>query len=127
MNTKHRIVIGYLVSAVPGAVMLLTAALKISHQSTAVHNFVTKFGLSERLLTPLGVLEIVCTALYFAPRFSAVGAILLTGYLGGATVTELRASGDFWFAVLMGMLVWLGLALRDSRVAAALGRSELIT
>jgi hypothetical protein len=127
MNANRRRTIGYLVSAVPGIVMLLTAALKIAHHPSAVENFVVKFGLSERLLTPLGVLEIICTGFYMAPRVSTVGAILLTGYLGGAIATELRASGDVWFAVLMAGIVWLGLAVRESRVAVALGRREPIT
>jgi hypothetical protein len=127
MKTKTKRTIGYVVSAVPGIVMLLTAVLKLSHHPSAVDSFVHEFGISAALLAPLCILQLVGTGLYLAPRFAFLGAILLTGYLGGATVTELRAARDVWFPVLMGLFVWLGLALRDSRVAVALGRTEPIT
>ena len=66
----------------------------------------------------LGVLELACTALYVIPRTSVLGAILLTGYLGGATVTHLRIGEPFWGPPLVGVFLWGGLYLRDPRLRA---------
>ncbi len=64
------------------------------------------------LLPPLGTLEICITLLYLIPRTSFLGAILITGYLGGAIFTHLRI-GEPWFVqALLGVVAWLGLALR---------------
>ncbi|MGI8521490.1 MAG: DoxX family protein, partial [Actinomycetota bacterium] len=65
----------------------------------------------------LGLILIVCTVLYAVPRTAVLGAILLTGYLGGATATQVRVeSPSFWFPVLLGVLAWAGLYLRDARL-----------
>lgn len=123
MNAKRRRAIGYLVSAVPGTVVLPTAALKISHHPSAVENFVTQFGISESLLTPLGVLEIVCTALYFASLSSGrfVGWLSWRGHRDGAT----RPSHTRIPISTANQTSAEGRS--DSRVAVALGRTESIT
>jgi hypothetical protein len=68
----------------------------------------------------IGVLELVCLALYAVPRTSVIGAVLLTGYLGGAFCAQLRIDAPLWstllFPVYVGALVWAGLYLRDQRV-----------
>jgi hypothetical protein len=58
----------------------------------------------------------VSTALYLIPRTSTLGAILLTGYLGGATATHVRVGEPFYFPVIFGALIWLGLLLREPRL-----------
>jgi hypothetical protein len=72
----------------------------------------------------LGILALICTALYAVPRTSLIGAILLTGYLGGAIATQLRIGAPLFshilFGVYLGLLVWGGLVLRDGRVRALL-------
>ena len=60
----------------------------------------------------IGVLEAVLALLYLIPRTSFLGAILLTGYLGGATVTHLRIADPFFFPPIIGVLMWVGCALR---------------
>jgi hypothetical protein len=67
----------------------------------------------------IGLVELVCVIAYVLPRTSLVGAMLLTGYLGGATATQVRLE-DPWFVfpVVMGVMVWAGLVLRDGRVRA---------
>jgi hypothetical protein len=71
------------------------------------------------LVAPVGILEVICLVVYLIPRTSVLGAILLTGLLGGATVTTLRI-GDptFPMPVVLGMMVWGGLFLRDERLRA---------
>jgi len=70
----------------------------------------------------LGVLLLACTLLYAVPRTAVLGAILLTGYLGGAVATHLRVGDPLFshvlFGVYMGVALWLGLYLRDARLRA---------
>ncbi len=77
-------------------------------------------GWSVSLANTLGILLLTCTALYAFPRTSILGAILLTGYLGGAVATNLRAGDPLFSHVLfptyLGTLLWLGLYLRDDRL-----------
>jgi len=77
-------------------------------------------GWSVSLANTLGILLLTCTALYVFPRTSILGAILLTGYLGGAVATHLRAGDPLFSHVLfptyLGTLLWLGLYLRDGRL-----------
>jgi hypothetical protein len=63
------------------------------------------------------VIEVICGILYLIPATSVLGAILLTGYLGGAVATHVRVNDKLWFiAVIFGILIWLGLYLRDTRL-----------
>jgi hypothetical protein len=74
----------------------------------------------ESMARLLGVILIVCTALYAVPRTSVLGAILLTGYLGGAVATHVRAGNPLFshvlFGVYVGVLVWAGIYLRDAQL-----------
>jgi hypothetical protein len=81
----------------------------------------TELGWPPELTVGLGILVIACTAIYVIPRTSIVGAILLTGFLGGATAAKVRIEEtSALFSVAMGVLVWLGLFLRDVRLRALL-------
>lgn len=78
-----------------------------------------QFGYPEHLATPIGLVLVACTLLYLLPRTAVPGAILLTGYLGGATATHVRVEDpNFLFAATFGVLVWAGLYLRDPRLRA---------
>jgi hypothetical protein len=82
---------------------------------------VVQLGFSVRQIVGIGILLLVCTAIYAIPRTSVLGAILLAAYLGGATVTNLHAGNPLFetlFPVIFGILVWLGLYLRDRRLRA---------
>jgi hypothetical protein len=72
-----------------------------------------KYGYPERSVIPLMITEIVCALLYIIPKTATLGAILLTGYLGGAVATHVRADEAFWIPIVFGGLVWLGLLLRS--------------
>ena len=108
---------GYIVSALPVLMLLMSAVMKLAKPAFIVEGF-TKFGYPENVILPLGIVELVCTVLYLIPRTSVLGAILLTGYLGGATATHVRAGEQFIGPVIFGVLVWLGLYLRDARLRA---------
>jgi uncharacterized membrane protein YphA (DoxX/SURF4 family) len=104
---------GRVVSALPALILIFSGVLKLTKPPAVVQGF-NKFGYPERLLLPLGIVEIGCTVVYLIPRTSVLGAILMTGYLGGATATHVRMSDpSFIMPVLAGVLVWLGLLLRE--------------
>jgi hypothetical protein len=78
-----------------------------------------KAGIASDLVVPIGLLLLACTAVYIAPRTAIIGAILLTGYLGGAaTIHVIAKQGVFpiIFAIAFGVLVWTGLILREPRL-----------
>jgi hypothetical protein len=78
-------------------------------------------GWDENKLMVLGVLELSCTILYLIPQTSVLGAILLTGYLGGVVATHLRVDDPLWhilIGVVLSAVMWLGLYLRDPRLRA---------
>ena len=109
---------GYVVSAIPVLMLLFSAVLKFIKPTNFVEEF-ERLGYGESLALVIGVVEISCTIIYLIPRTSILGAILLTGYLGGATATHVRIGDPSFFApVIVGILVWLGLYLRDGRIRA---------
>jgi hypothetical protein len=67
---------------------------------------------------PLAILELTCVAIYLIPATSVLGAILLTGYLGGAILTHWRVGDVFIVQIILGMAVWLGIYLREERLKA---------
>lgn len=96
----------------------VTKAMKVA----AVIAASAQLGFTANQIVAIGVTLLVCTALYAIPATSILGAILLTGYLGGAVVTNLRAGSPLFSIVLapayFGVFVWAGLYLRDDRLRA---------
>lgn len=110
---------GWVVTVLPTAMLLMSSTMKFL-QPPQVMEGLAKYGYEAKVVVPLGIVELVCTVLYLVPQTAVLGAILLTGYLGGATATHVRV-GDAWFMpVLLGVLVWLGLYLRDGRLRTLL-------
>jgi hypothetical protein len=109
---------GRIMSAVPVLLTLMGAVMKLAKVAPAMAGM-ARAGFPENLVAPVGILEVICLVVYLIPRTSVLGAILLTGLLGGATVTTLRI-GDptFPMPVVLGMMVWGGLFLRDERLRA---------
>ena len=106
---------GRIVSALPVLGLLLSATMKLVKAAPVMEGF-AKFGYPDSVILPLGIVELTCTVLYVIPQTSVLGAILLTGYLGGATATHVRVGETFYAPVILGVLVWLGLFLRDARL-----------
>jgi hypothetical protein len=96
--------------------MLFDSISKIALESHVVEA-TTRIGYPIDVIRPLGVISLVCTLLYAIPRTSILGAILLTGYLGGAVASKVRIEDPMFssvlFGVYFGLLVWGGLFLRD--------------
>ena len=79
-----------------------------------------KHGYAERVVVPLIIVQVVCALLYVIPQTAVLGAVLITGWLGGAVATHVIAGERWFFPVIFGIVVWLGLFLRDRRVRALL-------
>ena len=116
--SKKMIWAGRVISAMPVLLMVFSAVLKFLRPPQLIQGM-GRFGNPESLLFLLGVLEFLSCVVYLIPRTAVLGAILMTGYLGGATASNLRI-GDpsYILTVTLGVFVWAGLFFRDSRVRA---------
>jgi len=120
--SNTRVWIGRIASGLPALFLLVDGVMKLIKPAVVVETTM-KLGYAESTILPLGLLLIACTIVYLIPRTAVLGAILLTGYLGGAVATHVRvAEGSFpiVFPVIFGTLIWLGLYLRDTRLQALL-------
>ena len=120
--SNTRVWIGRVASGLPALFLLVDGVMKLIKPAVVVETTM-KLGYAESTILPLGLLLIACTIVYLIPRTAVLGAILLTGYLGGAVATHVRAAeGSFpiVFPVIFGTLIWLGLYLRDTRLQALL-------
>lgn len=110
---------GRLMSAAPSMLLLFSSVMKLARPAPVVEGF-TQLGYDAGLALRIGVVELVCTLLYLIPRTAVLGAILLTGYLGGATATHVRVGDPYFGPILLGVLLWGGLYLREPRLRALL-------
>ena len=116
MASKAAVWTGRVISAAPVLLLVMSATMKLMKSPDVVKGF-GEMGYPESLMLPLGIVELACALLYVIPRTSVVGAILVTGYLGGATATHARLNDPhFALPVVLGVLAWLGLLLRDERL-----------
>lgn len=107
---------GWIVSALVVLFTVIDGVTKMAHADVAVDGTVS-LGFPERYLFGIGLTLVICSLLYMVPFTSLIGAVLLTGYLGGAIAIQVRVeSMNFLFALFLGVLVWAGLLLRDARL-----------
>ena len=104
-------------STLPVLLLLFSAVMKFAQPPEVAKGF-EHLGWSMSLVNVLGVLEVVCVIIYLIPRTAILGAILLTGYLGGAIATCLRVGDSYIMQFLLGVMLWGGLYLRDARLRA---------
>jgi DoxX-like family len=107
---------GWIASALPVLGMLFGGVVKLTGNLNVIEGFTGKFGYPPQTLVPIGIVEIACVVLYSIPQTAVLGAILTTTYLGGAVATHLRVQDPFIPPIAFGILVWLGLYLRDERI-----------
>jgi hypothetical protein len=124
--SKQALWTGRIISALPVLFMLMDGGMKLFKPAIVVDATV-KLGYSETTIVPLGIVLLTSTVLFVIPRTSVLGAILLTGYLGGAVATHVRV-GAGWFSIsfpiIFGVLLWGGLWLRDTRMRALIPLRE---
>jgi hypothetical protein len=120
--SKTRLWAGRILSGLATLFLLMDGGMKLFKPPFVV-DATTKLGYPESSIVGIGAVLLFCTVLYVIPRTAILGAVLLTGYLGGAVATQVRVSGplfDTAFPVLFGCCVWGGLWLRDRRVRSIL-------
>ena len=121
IEPRGRLWTGRTLTALAVLFLIFDAAVKLLRLAPAVEA-TTALGFTASVLVPLGTLEVLCLAVYLVPRTSVLGAILWTGYLGGAISAQLRAGNPLFsnvlFPVYIAVLLWGGLWLRNARLRA---------
>ena len=119
--SKGRLWTGRIMSALPALFLPVDGVGKLVKPAPVVQGTV-QLGYPESVLLGLGIVLLSCTVLYVIPRTAILGAILLTGYLGGAIATHVRVGSPLFshtlFPVYVAVLLWGGLYLRDERLRA---------
>ena len=111
-SSKGRLWTGRVISYLVILFMVFDAGMKIIRERHVIDTS-AKMGWPVETLVPLGFVLLISTMLFAIPRTAVLGAVLLTAWLGGATAENLRTGNSIWFSVVFGILVWLGLWLRD--------------
>ena len=106
---------GRIISALP-ALFLTSSGINVARKADFVMGGFAHLGYPQSAAVGIGLVEFFCAVLYIIPRTSILGAILLTGYLGGATASHVRIGEPFIAPVITGILVWAGLFLRNGRL-----------
>jgi len=114
---------GRILSGLAALFLAFDAAVKVLALPPAVEG-TTQLGYPASTLLTIGILQLVCLVVYLIPRTALVGAVLWTGYLGGAIATHVRVGSPLFthtlFPIYVAVLLWAGLWLRDRRVGALL-------
>jgi len=109
--------VGRVISVLLSLLFAMSAFMKLKGGAEVMQGM-AHLGFPESLIMPLAILEISCVVIYLIPATSVLGAILLTGYIGGAICTHWRVGDPFFIQIALGIFVWLGLYLRENRLKA---------
>jgi hypothetical protein len=124
---KTTIWIGRVLSGFAVLFLAFDASMKLVRLEGAAEATV-QLGYPAHVLLPLGIIQLVCLALYLIPRTAVLGAVLWTGYLGGAIATHVRLENPLFthilFPIYVAAFLWVGLYLRDRRLQAVLRSFE---
>ena len=118
-NPKWMTWLGWFLTALTGAALIASAGLKFSG-GKMVTDGLEKMSWDPKLAVPLAITELACAILYLIPQTSVLGAILIAGYMGGAIATHISLEESFAFQAAFGVIVWLGIFLREPRLRAIL-------
>jgi hypothetical protein len=124
-RSKKLVWAGRIVSGLPGLAFVMSGMMKLKG-GAGVEQMFGHLGLSESLVLPIAILELGSVAIYLVPRTAALGAILLTGFMGGAILAHLRIGEPPVVQAALGILVWLGLYLREARLRELLPLRSLV-
>lgn len=106
---------GYIIGWLPVLMFIFSASMKLMKPEGFAEGL-QHLGWTEEQMFTLAFVEFACTLIYVIPRTAILGAVLLTAYLGGAIATHVRVGDPIYIPVLLGIMIWLGLFLRDSRL-----------
>lgn len=115
MARRRLVWVGRVLSFFGALPFVPSAAMKLVRHPEVIKGM-AHLQLPESMTMPLGILELSCVVVYAVPQTAVLGAILLSGYIGGAMLTHLRIGEPVWMHVVLGLLVWLGLYLREPRL-----------
>ncbi len=115
--SKAARITGWIMTILPSLLFTFSGVMKLAHPPSLDEGF-THLQIPTTWAFGLGVLELSCLVIYLIPRTAVIGAILLTGYLGGAMLTHLRIGEPPVTHVIFGIVIWGGLWLRDPRLRA---------
>lgn len=116
MTAKTKRITGWVLTGLVGLFMIGASGVPKFFDFPGKDEMMAKLELPLDLLPAIGVLEIAVTLIYLIPRTSFLGAILMTGYLGGAVLTHFRVGDPWYFPIIIGSVAWLGLALRQPTI-----------
>lgn len=119
-QSKAMTIAGWIFTGLIGVFLIGASAVPKFMNPPMLAEMMEKLGWSMDSRIVLGTLEVVCTVLFLIPQTAVLGAILLTGYLGGAIATHVRIHDQFIASAVIGVLAWLALYLRDPRIRALL-------
>ncbi len=108
---------GRIISALPVLLFFFTVAFGLLNPAAAAQGF-AHYGYPSGAMLGITIAELASAILYAVPRTAVLGAILMTGYMGGATATHVRVGEPFYLPIIVGAVVWIGLYLRDERLRA---------
>jgi hypothetical protein len=118
-SAKKRSIAGYVLTGLVAAFLTFDTVMKLLQLAPAVQG-TTELGYPAGTVVAIGAIELVCLVLYLVPRTSVLGALVLTGYLGGAIATHVRVGSPLpthtLFPIYVALMVWGGLYLRESRL-----------
>ena|SRR5687767_2906063 len=114
--SRGRMWTGWAISIVVSLLFIFSGVMKLKG-GPELSQGMSHLQLAESMVLPLAILELSCVAIYLIPRTAVLGAILLAGYLGGAILTHWRVGDMFVTHIVLGLLIWLGIYLREPRLA----------
>lgn len=124
MPTKAQQITGWVLTGLVGLFLMVASGVPKFIDFPGKKEMFDKLGITAELAPVLGVIEVTVTLLFLIPRTSFLGAILVTGYLGGAVWTHLRVGDPWFFPIIIGVVMWIALGLRQPAVfTLALGKS----
>ena len=114
-SPKWMVITGWALTLLPAALLIMSGTMKLMG-GPELEKGMEQTGIPLSVAKPLGIVEIVSAMIYLVPQTAVLGAILLTGYMGGAIATHVRLEESFIVQTIIGVVVWLGIYLRDARL-----------
>lgn len=120
MGKQHKAltIVGWTLTVVVVGMLAFSASMKIKGPPEVVDMFTTKFGFPRETHIPIAITEAACALVFLIPRTSLLGVVLLTAYLGGAVATHVRVLDPFISPVVVGVVAWTAILLRERRLRA---------
>lgn len=119
ITPKWMIWVGWILTIAAAGMFIMSGVMKFLKPPELIEGL-QKFGWDMKLVPALAIVELASTLLFMIPQTAVLGAVLLTGYLGGAIATHVRVEDQFFIPIILGVVVWAALWLRESRLRSIL-------